>query len=522
MNKVALILLGSVLVPGCLMACGLEWTLPQGHFDGVEEHGYVEYWEKIGEADLGDGLVIPVNIGFNSHQEASSPTLGKGWMIPLLESHVEPIDENSMKVIMPDGWTFTFLRNGSTETWRGNANWVGETNNTVFTITAPCGWRVKFDEGKIQEIESDKNRTLSYRYNGGIVTEVDVDGKPFIQVESNTSTGVPTNFLIGGKKINISLAQRPRIQALLKQNLLTGFDQSLSSLLGPDGRKEAFAFGTTDKTLDPALTITHADQSKRYFTWDATTRQIKIDGEWSYDIAPGDNIALKRTNSKGQAEFFDQENGTTTIQDIDGVKLITSRFVNAGNLSGKIRLITRESHNVSSIVSRYDYNENGKLLRETNEEGLVTKYTYDKSQRCVLISYPDGHSVTYSYDAKGFPKVSVVISEMAKHSLMKEQKRLETTMSTAIGITAKNYAALKLGLFYINAMQTPEEGRKLAAGGLMIPKVKFTLLLQSYDHDASLTPAQKLTYFKELLQQFPKESKLLNQLLEMEERQQND
>jgi hypothetical protein len=63
-------------------ACGLDWTLPQAHFEGVDENGYVAYWEKIGQADLGDGLVIPVNIGFNSHRETSSPTLGKGWILP--------------------------------------------------------------------------------------------------------------------------------------------------------------------------------------------------------------------------------------------------------------------------------------------------------------------------------------------------------------------------------------------------------------------------------------------------------
>ena len=68
----------------------------------------------------------------------------------LLESHVEPIDENSMNVIMPDGWTFLFLRNGNSKTWRGNAGWAGETNDSVFTIAAPCGWKIRYDGGKIR------------------------------------------------------------------------------------------------------------------------------------------------------------------------------------------------------------------------------------------------------------------------------------------------------------------------------------------------------------------------------------
>ncbi|HEX4141806.1 MAG TPA: hypothetical protein VHY09_15770, partial [Candidatus Methylacidiphilales bacterium] len=90
--------LGAFLVPLSALGCGLDWTLPQAHFEGVEEHGYVAYWEKIGEIELGDGVVLPVHIGFNSHREASSPVLGKGWIVALLESHVEPIDENAMNV----------------------------------------------------------------------------------------------------------------------------------------------------------------------------------------------------------------------------------------------------------------------------------------------------------------------------------------------------------------------------------------------------------------------------------------
>jgi hypothetical protein len=35
-------------------------------------------------------LTIPVHLAFNSHRESSSPALGKGWIVPLLESRVEP------------------------------------------------------------------------------------------------------------------------------------------------------------------------------------------------------------------------------------------------------------------------------------------------------------------------------------------------------------------------------------------------------------------------------------------------
>jgi hypothetical protein len=369
MFNIALALIGVLLIPSMAIGCGLDWTLPTNHFDGVEEHGYVSVWEKIGEADLGDGLVIPVNINFNSHREASSPTLGKGWEVALLESHVEPLDENSMKVIMPDGWNFYFYRNGNTENWRGNAGWVGETKDALFTITAPCGWKIRFDGGKIQEIDSNKNRALSYKYNGDMVTEVNEGGKPFVALDFNTNTGIPTDLIIGGRKIDIHLAQRPRIFKQMNQNLVTGFDQSLSQLIWQNGTSESFTFGTSEKGIDPNLAINLANQSRRNFTWDATTREIKTDGEWEYSFDLSDsNAAIKRTNLLGQIEYY-SNNARTGIeieQGINGIRIVKTRFA-SGMLRGAIRKIEVVEGNNTTLVYQAAYDEKGYLLRQISQ-----------------------------------------------------------------------------------------------------------------------------------------------------------
>jgi hypothetical protein len=361
-----------------IFGCGLDWSLPTNHFDGVEEHGYVSYWEKMGEADLGDGLVIPVNINFNSHREASSPYLGKGWLVALLESHVEPVDENCMSVIMPDGRTFTFLRNGNTETWRGNAGWVGETKDTIFTITAPCGWRIKFDQGKIQEIDSNTNRTFTYRYNGGVATEVDEGNSAFVKVESN-STGVPTDLVIGGQKIDISLAQRPQVMTKLSQNLIIGFDQSLNQLQWLNGKKESFTFGA-DKSLNPTLAITSNDRPNRNFSWSPETHLIKGDGDWTYQSAgmtdhPG-HIFIQRINSRQMTELWDLDlsKGTETTSSVDGTTKIETRFVN-GLLAGKTRKIEEIKANGERVlIYTANYNENGQLIRSTDNLNNVYEW----------------------------------------------------------------------------------------------------------------------------------------------------
>jgi hypothetical protein len=368
------------LWPFSLPGCGIAWTLPRAHFEGVDEEGYVAYWEKIGEADLGDGLIIPVHIGFNSHRESSSPTLGKGWVLPLLESHVEPIDENTLHVIMPDGWTFLFLRNGNTDTWRGNAGWVGQTDGSRFTITAPCGWRVKFDAGKIQEIDTPKNRTIAIKYNGPAPVEADIDNQPFLQVEQNTATGVAQNIIIGSHKIAISQAQRPRIQAVSGKTLLAGFDSSLSQIQWPDGKKETFDFAVL-QDLMPKLTILSPDHVQRNFTWDVLTKQILSDNDFKYGFkyADGGNT-VERDGPGGVRETYSNapQLGKIVTGDASG-KVISSYCFTSGPLAGKRRQIIKSIGGIDVDVESFSYDEKGQLIRKQVtllEGGKVCKLTF--------------------------------------------------------------------------------------------------------------------------------------------------
>ena len=384
--------LGSFSVIGC----GLDWTLPQAHFDGVEEHGYVAYWEKIGEIDLGDKLVIPVHIGFDSHRETSSPALGRGWIVPLLESHVEPIDENSLSVVMPDGWTFLFLRNGNSETWRGNAGWAGETDNSVFTIAAPCGWKIRFDGGKIQEIDGPTGVAMTYRYDGGVATEIDTDGKTLVRLDRDPVTGVAADLMIGDQKIGIALAQRPRVTSMLQRNLISGFDSSVFSLQWSDARKDLFSFAT-DKDLNPVLTISGTDLTSRIFTWDANTRQIKSDGEWSYSFAQmTGHLRFTRVSAQPRTEIYetDDSTGMTAETGADGAEIQAYRFV-SGPLVGRIRRIEEiAGGGARTPLYSASYFPSGEIMRETFYPDKIRFY----SEKRQLLKEMIGGQVDYEQD----------------------------------------------------------------------------------------------------------------------------
>ncbi len=387
---------GWALGPFFAMGCGLDWTLPQAHFNGVEEHGYVAYWEKIGDVALSDKLTIPVNIGFNSRRETSSPALGKGWIVALLESHVEPIDENSVNVVMPDGWTFLFLRNGNSETWRGNDGWAGESNDSVFTIAAPCGWKIRFDGGKIQEIDGSAIAPLTYLYDGGVATEIDQAGRALVRLDRDPVSGTATGLVVGGEAIHITLAQRPRVATMLKQNLITGFDASVASLQLPDGRNELFTFGT-DKDLTPNVAISGTDLNQRLFAWDPDTRQIKRDGEWSYAFQQvRGHLRIDRTTAEGKSEAYEADDvtGMTAEKAAEGTEIRTYRFA-SGPLAGSIRKIEQvTAKGAETPLYSASYFPSGQIMREIFYPDKIRTYS---EQRQLLKETIGGH-VDYEQD----------------------------------------------------------------------------------------------------------------------------
>jgi len=435
--------------------CGLEWTLPQAHFAGVEEHGFVSYWEKIGEIDLGNKVVLPVNIGFNSRRESVSPVLGRGWIVALLESHVEPIDENAMNVVMPDGWTFLFLRNANTETWRGNAGWMGETNDTRFTISAPCGWKITYDHGKIQAIDGEQIGTLTFSYNGGVPVEIDRDGSALLTVERDPASGTPNALVIAGKRVELSLAQRPRVVNLLGRNLINGFDPGLASLQKADGTKETFTFGT-DKSLNPTLTLDQPGELPRTLVWDAATRQIKSDGAWIYTLKPnGDHLRFTRTSGPNQMECYeaDEATGVTLEKSVDGAELATTRFV-SGPLAGEVRKIDQlDTAGKRTPLYAATYYPSGLLMRETFYPDMVKSYSEENQ----LLKETVAGQVVYEQDLDEAGRVTHVIDAT---------KDLELRMSYGAGGGRTTQVFQKGALFYTeqvdgnNKLVSLNEGEK--------------------------------------------------------------
>jgi len=387
-----------------VFGCGLSWDIPQDHFPGVNGKGFVSYFEKVSELDLGDDFKMPLIINFNSGNEKISPYLGKSFTLYLLESNIVQTDDNSFIATFPDGSLNLFIRDRPDDTiLRGSAGWRAEINGDTITAWAPCGWKLEYYKGHILSITSPKNRKLEFVYDSNVVTQIRERGMAKFAVEKG-NTGDVRALLFNGKKIEITLDQKPRVESVAGQNVIKSIDQSLKSLNTAGGTSKMFEFAVNEK-IQPTLKITSTEKRERLFTWDPLTKQALSDGDWSYEIVSKGEAALyteiTRHNSKNQKESWvkNSVSGEEVTLATNGVKVVKTSFV-AGPLSGKVRKIEQLADGKKAIIHQFAYDENGQLVREI-ENGKTTGYYYDQNGRLSYVMENGRKKSSKVYDSEG-------------------------------------------------------------------------------------------------------------------------
>lgn len=357
------------------LACGLSWEVPQDHFPGVNGKGYVSYFEKVGVVGFGNDLKLPLIINFNSSNEKTSPYLGKSFTLFLLEANMVQISENGFMATQPDGSLNYFMRtepNGNV--LNGSAGWKGEINGDTITTWAPCGWKIEYYRGKIVSMVTPQNRTLNFVYSGETVTEIRENGTAKLAIEY-AKQGEADALVFGGKRMQITLDQKPAVQNVQGQNFVGGMDQSLKTLDPTSGKTASFEFSVNQK-VQPTLKITSNNNTTRLITWDPATKRIISDGDWVYTITPNQNsnAAIARANSMHQSEYwsYDAAKGQEITQGLNGDKTTRSWFV-SGASTGNDRREETITKDRQKIVHEWIYDDNGQLVRMLESHGAEDK-----------------------------------------------------------------------------------------------------------------------------------------------------
>ncbi len=370
-----------VLSTASTIGCGIEWSVPSNHFDGVNEMGELSYWREIGKLDLGNDLKIPLILGFKPNRGGAS-CLSRGWLLPILDSNVVQVDECRFLLTQPDGITRRFKRKMPTDSsLDGEGNWKGEIRGNTITLWAACGWKLIFSKGRIASITTPKNRTFNIVQSNGQVSELQEQGRPVLRVERDQN-GAVNGLSFGLNRVKIEMGEMPRVEVIQGANVIGGVEKTVHSITLPDKKQAIYEFGVDEKK-QPTLKI--SGDTFRTFTWAPVTGKLLKDGEWTYDIKPGRawaNAKIARTNSNGRSEswHYDTACSVEVEERLNGDKIVKTYF-SSGLLAGRIRSTTFQNNEQEPKIWQNVYDEKGLLVREEREDGQILQYTYDSSRR---------------------------------------------------------------------------------------------------------------------------------------------
>ncbi len=445
-------------------ACGFSFRTdcPQGYYKGIDAEGHVLVAEKLGEIQMRKLESITVWAEFNSAETRVSPYLGKGWTLGLVESHLEKIDDNNIRAVMPDGWSDFFVRPENSQNFVATG-WFGRLNpqSDTFTAWGSSAWRVIFIHGKVVKIASiiSSSEDLTFKYPGDLVTEIDRGSSALVSITMAPSGGAQT-IQIGVDKVDVKMVCAPRIEVAEGQVKQTGDDPALGQLTFSKGGSVSFDYGTNSEKK-PTLTVTEVSRTPEPIVWNPMTKQIEKDGDWSHQLKPGEGhneIPVTRVNSKGQTEyhFNDAKNGILTDQTLDGVKTETDFLVLDTEVTDKVQKITKTTDGVTNTVYQETFDEHGKSLS------------------------------IHTWSPPETPEQTEAI--------------LTKAVNDAPNAEAKDNALVFLG-FYMAHRQEYEKIRILAKS--LPPDKAYPLLLFINDRQPSLTPAEKIKGYQDLEKQYP-------------------
>ena len=245
-----------------------------------------------------------------------------------------------------------------------NRTWLRYVNSTLMEIAFASGQVLTFSykDDKIASIKDVIGRTVSYRYDGDLLTEVEYPNHGVVQY-AYTPEGYLQEIVDqnGHKYVHNDYDMQGRVT---RQELYSG--QEYIVLYDDSSRVNTF--------LTP--------QSGQRF-------------EYHYSK---DQLLLKKIYTDGTLEemAYDQFQNKVLVKDRMGGEL-HRRFDERGKLL--------EETLPNGLITSFEYDENSNMIRQWDNAGRAQEYAYDKNGNCILIrsAIDEGHwkETAFTYDTNG-------------------------------------------------------------------------------------------------------------------------
>ena len=332
----------------------------------------------------------------------------------------------------------------------GTINVQYDPENNTTTVTEKDGgvWLYRYDSspGVLKSKTDPSGGTTSYEYdtNRNLTSKIEADGTAtsytydasgnmtsVTDAAGNTSTYTynEQNLVTG---ITDSTGKLTKYTYDTRGNILSTTDPAgaitqytydskgnIISITAPNGGTTTMAYDannnlisvtdpsgqTTTQTYDNSGNMTSQTDANGTTTFqynslnqliavtDSTGKQTK----YTYD-ANGNR--LSSTDANGNTTTYDYNYKNQLIQTTDAAGFKTAFTYGTGGCSScgggsdKLTSITDAKNQTTS----YQYDQNGRLIKETDPLGNSTSYTYDAKGNMISRTKPDGRIITYTYD----------------------------------------------------------------------------------------------------------------------------
>jgi hypothetical protein len=316
------------------------------------------------------------------------------------------------------------------------------------------------------------------------------------------------------------MGEKPVVNVIKETAIVSGIEKSLHTLTLSNHQQMIYDF-SVDEKVHPTVKISGessennnakaTESFSRLIVWDTETGRLLHDGEWRYEIKPnrGDrwaNAAMGRLNAKGQKEYWylNKDKGEETITTLDGITRISLKFV-TGPFAGKMRQVEEEKNGIKRIVERNNYDDKGRIVRQTNELGIVQtwKYTFPDQMEPAVIEYEQDNDPEH----------------IAQRDAMEKERLNKVAIAKNQG--EKDEALLHLVYLYMHIFKQPE---KAAA---IVPQIQndFTRFIAnlhwiSWNHKSN--PMEKLAKYHLLQAEFPGHEDTFRNFIEVTQSMVND
>ncbi|MCX6854895.1 MAG: hypothetical protein NTV80_08310 [Verrucomicrobia bacterium] len=326
-----------------LHALPVDLSIPPSTLGAASDQGYATHWIEMAELDFGQGLSLPVRLGFLSGRSSASVNFGSmPWRSPLLNSRIYDRSASSWSLLLPCGRVMTLVpQTNKPDQWgTADGEWTVSMKDKNTLVSRADGWEMEFDkDDRLIRLRTDAGRQVVWNRdpNGNAITLVEQPQDPKKPATLGfTVRRDPTSKLITSFTYLTAVGQKV-------YNLGFDAERRLTKVTFPDSTAHQISYSATPEG-HPSMTVVGRDLISTALTWHKDNRTLLSDGVWTYQIQPQakNNPIMTRTGPHGEFEIHhdDQIKAQTLFTAADGTQTIKQKVKN-GAAKGKLQSITR-------------------------------------------------------------------------------------------------------------------------------------------------------------------------------------